>query len=133
LYVVPDKGDAARRLVWHDKANLGPHASTLAWTLEEGPVVAWEPGEVLIDNVNAYLNTGQGKRQGRPPGGADTWLLQYLASLPGRIKANQVIKTGEAAGYSRRTLYRVAQEIGVIRGDGYWHLPEAQDDQVLRI
>jgi AAA domain-containing protein/primase-like protein len=133
LFVGPHPEDEARRVVAQAKPQLGPPPPSLAFEVrgsEADPdvgVVHWL-GEVAV-GANDLVRKPEGEKLGAVEK-AEEWLREALADGP--IPSKQVLDDGEAAGFSRRTLFRAKKRIDVwarrtggagARGEWMWELP----------
>ena len=86
--------------------------------------VIWEPNITVVSDedcdrmLSPDKSSGAGKRAA-----AIEWLQGVWGIGVGGKEPGQVIREAQAAGHSRRTLYRAAEEIGVVMGAELWQLP----------
>jgi hypothetical protein len=123
----PDDTEADRKLrrrLWlPGKANI-PLGNGLAFHTEwtgQAVVPRWELGEVFGDADLLYKSQPWAKES--KAGEVADFLSAALANGP-RLPGD-VVKQGEALGLARRTLYRVAKEMGWIGEAGLWRIPKA--------
>ena len=130
LTVVPhpeDKVDAGRRVLLHTKANVGPLAGALGFTV--GPAgFAWT-GRSEVTEAQVRASEVASPREGGRSGAAG-WLASVLAGGP--VEAEVVAARAAAAGHSMRTVSRAKSDLGIaaekakgsLRGGWFWRLPE---------
>jgi putative DNA primase/helicase len=112
LAVVADPESEERRFLVPVKNNLGPKASTLAFSVTRG-AVAWEPGPVAGVNVNVILAA----KPGEPPAvvKAKEFLEEALADVPAGqwVPSKPIDERAKAAGISEATLSRAKAKLGI--------------------
>jgi hypothetical protein len=136
--VAKDRQDPAgrRRFMLPVKSNLAAEATGLAFGLQQAgdtAVVAWSSEPVTISADEALA--APAARRGPEPAarqGAATFLRQLLRG-GGRV-VDEVMQAGQESGYSRGTLRRAKNELGIVpykagfAGGWTWRLP-AEDAQ----
>jgi hypothetical protein len=128
--VLQDPENDGRRFLANVKNNLGPKAATLAFKIDDGPVIVWEKDPVDSVDVNAVLAT-------KP---ADSYAVRQAAEFLGRIfedkapgewlPAKPIEHQAEEEGISEPTLRRARKRLGILsrrqgavgkgRGTGAW-------------
>jgi hypothetical protein len=116
LQIYPDPDDPGRRVLTCCKHNLAPIPASLAFRLEGGtevlpPHVGWLGEDQR--GANDLAREAAGLRSAPATARAEDWLQARLASGPVRVGA--LLGEAEAAGFSRRTLYRAADALGVLK------------------
>jgi len=132
--VASDPGRPGRHLLLPVKCNLAGPAAGLAFTIQDSPehpgapVLAWEPGSVLVGADDALAATASVGREGPTARQqAAEWLRELLA--PGPVAASQVMAQARLAGFCMPTLRRAKAILGVeVYREGYqapwqWRLP----------
>lgn len=132
LLVAKDPEDEARRIVASVKSNLAKPPASLAYRIEEAsngaPRLLWEEGDAGITADELLAAQAPGPEEGRPRDAAVAFLARYLSGGP--RPADEVIRDGESAGHSERTLKRARKDLGVVStkkgfpGTWYLSLPE---------
>ncbi len=120
-----------RRLVLPIKNNIGNDSTGLAYAIMDG-VVCWEAEAVTTtadEALGAALNPK--KNEHRKVDDAAGWLAQRLQNGP--VGASDIEAEAEAAGFSKSTLRRAAEQIEVVKnkvGGGGWEWSRNQDAQL---
>jgi hypothetical protein len=113
---VRDRDDSTGRrvLMLDNGCNLAASVPTLAYRLEDrgdGPAVEWDAEPVAItteEALQAETEAGHERSEGRE---CDEWLRETLAVHD--QEANEVIKAGRDAGFSRDQVNRAKRRIGI--------------------
>ena len=125
-HIGPDPNDAEedrnlkRRLFMHGKSNI-PLGTGLAFRTQwtgEAVVPRWETDEVFGDADLLYRSQPLPKELKT----AEVADFLRLALANGPRVPGDVVTQGEALGYSRRTIYRAAKELGAVGSKGMWEL-----------
>ena len=132
LLVAKDPEDEARRIVASVKSNLAKPPASLAYRIEEAsngaPRLLWEEGDAGITADELLAAQAPGPEEGRPRDLAVAFLARYLSGGP--RPADEVIRDGESAGHSEKTLRRARATLGAVSvkvgfpGSWRWALPE---------
>lgn len=129
-------GDTSRRILCRAKSNIGPDDGGFYYTLTQLEVVehqglfashvSW--GEKLDGSARNLLSEAdEASGDDGSPSGAKQFLHDLL--LDGPVRAGEVFKDADQAGYSKRTIQRAADALGVernkdgMRGGWTWRLP----------
>ena len=110
----------------HEKANLGPKAPPLGYSIKDGRFT-WT-GETEL-TASRLLGAGDGD-QGGGCREAEAFLRELLSE--GSMAAKEVATEAEAAGIAKQTLRRARERICVVRKDGFkggwlWELRPDED------
>jgi hypothetical protein len=123
----PDTATNGQKLLGVAKSNLATKPPVLAWSRDEDQPITWHgASEHSIDDV---FNTAA---VATPRDNAEGWLRERLKD--GSVAAKQIEAEADAIGFSRATLRRAREDIGIVsyRLSGvksspyYWRLPEGQ-------
>ncbi|MGI8422990.1 MAG: AAA family ATPase [Chloroflexota bacterium] len=118
FYVVPDPQDPARqrRLLFHDKSNVGAKREPRGYTIiDKGGVgvVAWDREPVTVTLADAFgAGVGGSTDERREQTEAERFLSELLAEGP--LTAEEIDKARTAAGIAERTLKRAKGRLNVL-------------------
>lgn len=129
LTVVPhpeDKPDAGRRVVLHVKANVGPIAPALGFTVGASGFAWTGRSEVTEAQVRAAEVASPRERR---RDGATEWLKSQLSAGP--VPVEELKDRADGAAIAWRTVRRAKDDLrvvaekskGSLRGGWYWQLP----------
>lgn len=134
VYVLKAPNDPESRIVWHEKHNLSAQAPTISFRFQavadRPPCVEWQVEPVFIDDINSLMHSAQ--RKSRKLDIAMNWLEERLP--PGEsVPSAALIDGGKKAGHAQPTLYRAADQLGVIkdRKTGTWLLQSENEPLVI--
>jgi hypothetical protein len=130
LYVLQDPDNEARRLIHHRKHNHSAKTHTPAFSLVEqaGAIsVAWEPNVTVVsdEDCDRMLSPDKPAASAGKRAAAVEWLRGVWGIGAGAKPTQQVLREAQAAGHSRRTLYRAAEEVGVVMEGDTWRIETA--------
>jgi hypothetical protein len=129
----PDDDTGQVRVLACVKANLAAEPSSLTYRLESAPGshvarVVW--GEASQHSAADLLRTGDPPEDRTERDDAVAFIFDYLTDHGGSVLARDVLVAGRQHGYSKMTMHRAADCLGVrkrkdgMRGPWYWHHPD---------
>lgn len=131
MQVTKAKDDKDRRIVTVVKNNLAPPMPGLAYRLVGSPPrVVWEESPVELTADEAIAEEDAGQEDTTACEDATHWLRHALADGP--LPQREVIRLGQRAGFSKRTLERAKSKAGVesrlqgFGGNWVWCLKNVQ-------
>ena len=134
-----ETGDQAPRIFCRAKSNIGPDDGGLQYSLEQSALkdhpsvtasfVKW--GATVAGTARELLGAAEESEdsEGNTMNSTKQFLISVLADGP--VKAGDLLKDAAAAGYSRSSIQRAANALGVdrrkdgMKGGWTWRLPES--------
>jgi hypothetical protein len=118
IAIATDENDPDRRFLLPLKANYSRKPDCLAFRIQNDLSVVFESGPVQVDTDDVFSSEETKERKDERSFNL-TWLKDYLRG--GAKSVQETEKAAHEVGISRRTLYRIADRLGVLskaKGEG---------------
>lgn len=115
--VFKDPDDRKRRLLLNAGNNLAEDPKGLAYRVVGG-AVEWEDDPIdedadeFLARVSGGSGSGEGRRGGSKAAEATDWLANLFGDTP-EVPSEEILKQGEARGFSRSTLWDAKKSLGI--------------------